>query len=102
MGIDFNNPEKSKGYMGGGSKFPGADNDKVVSLNLTFDKETGIGNYSREDFIKTMKTGQRKNGQWLRYPMLPYPTLTDNDLTAIYKYLGSVPKIHNKKLQPAL
>jgi len=97
--VNFNEPDHSKGYMGGGSKFPGADGEQIVSLNLTFDKETGIENYSQQDFATTMKTGKRKNGEWLRFPMPVYPMLTNNDLSSIYQYLQTVPVINNKKLK---
>lgn len=93
-GVNFNYPDKSKGYMGGGSKFPGPDGEKIVSLNLTFDKSTGLGNHTSEDFIKVMKTGQRKNGEWMRFPMVTYGMLTENDLSAIYDYLKTLPIIH--------
>ncbi len=98
-GVNFLQPDKSKGYMGGGSKFPGLQKEKIISLNLTSDEETGIGSYTKDDFHTVMKTGKRKNGSWIRYPMLPYPTLTENDIKAIYTYLMTVPKIHNKKLR---
>ena len=40
---DFINPEKSKGFFGGGNKFENPDGSKIYSLNLTMDEETGIG-----------------------------------------------------------
>lgn len=93
---DFTTPEKSKGFFGGGNKFE-MQGKKIYSLNLTMDEETGIGKWSEEDFIKAVKTGILPNGQaGLRPPMKPYVDLTDGEVKAIYAYLKTIPKIHNK------
>jgi cytochrome c1 len=60
------------------------------------DDKTGIGSWSEEDFIKAVKTGQVPLGQpSLRYPMIPFTNLTDQEVKAIYAYLKTVPKIEN-------
>ena len=45
---------------------------KMVAPNITPDKDTGIGNYSAEDFRLAMKRGVAPGGKRL-YPAMPYP-----------------------------
>ncbi|RAJ12235.1 c-type cytochrome [Arenibacter echinorum] len=93
---DFLNPELSDGYFGGGNKPLDLQGRVMLTSNLTPDKETGIGNWTREDFIKALKYGQIKGGKALTYPMLPYSQLTDDEAGAIFEYLQSIPPIKNK------
>ncbi len=90
-------PEKSPGFFGGGNEMHQLDGTKISTLNITMDKETGIGNWSEEDFMKAVKTGLLPNNQpALRYPMSPYINLNDAELKAIYAFLKTVPPINNK------
>ncbi|MCU7551342.1 c-type cytochrome [Chitinophagaceae bacterium LB-8] len=93
---DYVNPPNSEGFFGGGNEMTGMNGEKVVSRNLTMDEETGIGKWKEEDFIKAVKYGVPPNGPALRPPMTPFPDLSDNEARAIYAYLKSLPKIHNK------
>lgn len=88
--------EKTKGYYGGGIEFTGEDGQKIVSPNLTFDEQTGLGRkYTKDQFIKAVKGGVRPDGSILRYPMEPKLGLSDREVGAIYEYLKTVPKISN-------
>ena len=90
-------PEKSLGYFGGGNEMHQMDGSKISTLNITMDKETGIGNWHEEDFMKAVKTGILPNNQpALRYPMTPYINLSDAELKAIYAFLKTVPVINHK------
>ncbi len=90
-------PELSKGYCGGGNKMPDYSQKIIPTQNITMDEETGIGNWSFEDFSKALKSGIMPNNQpALRYPMDPYINLTDKEVAAIYAYLKTIPKIKNK------
>lgn len=93
---DFINPEKSKGFFGGGNKFEMPDGSVIHSRNLTMDEETGIGKWSEEDFVKAVKTGIVPNGPGVRPPMKPYSYLSDGEIKAIHAYLKTIPKINNK------
>jgi hypothetical protein len=94
---DFINPEKSKGFFGGGNEFKMPDGSKIYSMNITMDEETGIGKWTEEEFIKAVKTGIVPDGQpALRPPMKPYADLTDGEAKAVYAYLKTIPKINNK------
>lgn len=94
---DFIDPEKSKGFFGGGNTFQMPDGGKISSMNLTMDEETGIGKWSEDEFVKAVKTGIVPNDQpALRTPMKPYAYLSDGEVKAIYAYLKTVPTIKNK------
>ncbi|MEP6951897.1 MAG: hypothetical protein ABI863_21590 [Ginsengibacter sp.] len=90
-------PGKSPGFFGGGNKMYQLNGSSISTLNITPDKETGIGDWTADDFVKAVKTGVVPSGQpSLRYPMIPYINLTDVELKAIYAYLSTVPSIKNK------
>jgi mono/diheme cytochrome c family protein len=93
-------PEKTPGYLGGGNPMPDLEGNIVVTRNLTHDKETGLGNWTEEQFVLALKTGIRPSGPALRYPMTPYTGLTDEEAKAIWAYLQTVPAIHNKVDRP--
>jgi mono/diheme cytochrome c family protein len=86
--------EGGKEYAGGlGFKLPfGA----LYSTNITPDKETGIGNYSDQDFLNAVHRGIRRDGARL-YPAMPYTSysyISDDDALAIKAYLFSLPPVH--------
>ncbi|GAB3989556.1 hypothetical protein GCM10028807_14720 [Spirosoma daeguense] len=90
------NPEKSKGFYGGGIEMVGDGGQKVLTGNLTFDDKTGIGRkYTKEQFIRAVKHGVRPDGSILKYPMEPKLSLSDYEIGSIYEYLKTVPKINN-------
>jgi mono/diheme cytochrome c family protein len=94
---DFQNPEKSVGFLGGGNPIPDKEGNIILSANLTMDEATGLGNWTEEQFIKAVKTGIRPGKIANRYPMMPYTRLEDEELSAIWAYLQTVPKIENQK-----
>ena len=90
------NPELSEGYFGGGNKLLNREGQVILTLNLTPDVETGIGSWSTEQFIKAVKYGSKEGENALRYPMIPYIYLTDDEAYAILQYLKTIPPIKNK------
>lgn len=94
--IDMMNPENSKGYFGGGSRLLDRELNEIYSSNLTMDHETGLGSWSEEDFVKTLRYGMRPDGTPLRYPMVPAPMITPEEASAIWAYLNSIPVIVNE------
>jgi len=67
----------------------------MYSTNITPDKETGIGNYTDQQFLDALHKGVRADGQLL-YPAMPYTTyayMTDADALAIKAYLFSLPAV---------
>lgn len=89
---DFLFPPNSAGYLGGGNKMP----EGIYSANITPDKETGIGNWSEETFIRALRFGLKPDGTTSRLPMKPYVMLSESEADAIYQYLKTVPPIKNK------
>ena len=83
-----------KEYAGGlGFKLPFGT---LYSTNITPDKETGIGNYSDQDFLNAVHRGTRRDGARL-YPAMPFTSYTymsDADALAIKAYLFSLPPVH--------
>jgi mono/diheme cytochrome c family protein len=82
-----------KEYAGGlGFKLPFGT---LYSTNITPDKDTGIGNYSDQDFLNAVHRGVRRDGARL-YPAMPYTSYTyisDADALAIKAYLFSLPPV---------
>lgn len=71
---------------------------KMVTPNITPDKDTGIGNYSAEDFRQAMKAGVAPGGKLL-YPAMPYPSyarMSDGDIAALWGYLKTVKPVNNQ------
>lgn len=69
-----------------------------VASNLTPDQITGLGRrYTEAKFLQTMRTGKKPEGIQLLPPMPTdvYQNMKDDDLKAIYAYLGSVKPIRN-------
>lgn len=67
----------------------------LYSTNITPDKETGIGNYSDQEFLNAVHRGVRRDGAHL-YPAMPftsYTYMTDADALAIKAYLFSLPAV---------
>ena len=93
---DFFTPEKSEGFFGGGNELYDQDGKKLVTLNITMDEKTGIGNWTEEQFIQAVRSGIIPNGPALRYPMQPYSNLSEQEVRAIYAYLKTVPKLDHK------
>ncbi|WP_314154488.1 cytochrome c [Rouxiella badensis] len=69
----------------------------IYSTNITPDKDTGIGNYSYEDFSRALRQGIAKDGHRL-YPAMPYTEyakINDDDMHALYSYLmNEVKPVH--------
>lgn len=75
------------------------------TANLTPDSATGLGAWTEEVFVKTLRTGKHlgQDGGRQILPPMPWPTIgkcTDEDLKAIFAYLQSIPAISNKVPAP--
>ncbi len=68
----------------------------IYSTNITPDPDTGIGNYSLEDFDRAVRSGVAKDRHRL-YPAMPYPSyakISDDDLKALYTFfMKEVPPV---------
>ena len=73
------------------------------TANLTPDAETGLGKWTPETFIATLRTGRHEGKGRPLLPPMPWPmirTLTDEDLRAVFAYLQSIPPIRNRVPAP--
>jgi cytochrome c553 len=77
-----------------GGRIPGAPSSMAIPLNLTPD-ETGIGDWSFDDFNKLLDEGVRKNGKRLD-PIMPYEAFGKYDgveRRAIWSFLRALPPL---------
>lgn len=73
-----------------------------VPPNLTPDKATGIGTWTRAQIVTAITTGVRPDGRILA-PVMPWRNLshlTKRDAEAIAAYLKSLPPVHHKAPGP--
>jgi mono/diheme cytochrome c family protein len=96
LGLNYFDPEKTKGYLQGGIKLKDPDGNRLYGPNLTPDKETGIGNFSEENFTKAVREGITPSGKKLSPPMEKFKSLTDKQVNAIYTYLQSLTPVHHQ------
>ena len=96
-------PENSQGYFGGGNMVSNPQNraDGAPSANLTMHREHGLGNWTEEQFANAVRFGQGADGQGLSTAMPKFTLMTDEDISAIWAYLQTVPVIENKVVAEA-
>jgi mono/diheme cytochrome c family protein len=70
----------------------------IFSTNITPARDTGIGTWSREAFVRAMREGIAREGSHL-YPAFPYDHfayISDADLDALYAFLMTRPPIEQR------
>ena len=73
------------------------------TANLTPDMETGLGKWTEETSIATLRTGRHEGQARPILPPMPWPmigSMTEEDLQAIFAYLQSIPPIRNRVPAP--
>jgi alcohol dehydrogenase (quinone), cytochrome c subunit len=69
----------------------------IYSTNITPDRQTGIGNYTLDEFSRAVRHGIGARGDTL-YPAMPYPSysrISDEDIALLYDYfMHSVEPVH--------
>jgi mono/diheme cytochrome c family protein len=73
--------------------------------NLTPDQVSGLGIWTEEMFLETMRTGRHMGVSRPILPPMPWQalnTLTDEDLKSIYAYLRTVPAVRNEVPDPVI
>jgi mono/diheme cytochrome c family protein len=71
----------------------------IYSPNITFDDQTGLGRWSKDDFWRAMHEGIARDGSRL-YPAFPYPHFTKmsrEDIDAIFDYLSTLEPVRKEK-----
>jgi mono/diheme cytochrome c family protein len=75
------------------------------ATNLTPDKDTGMGAWTEQIFVTTMRTGKHWGVARPILPPMPWPNiarLNDDDLGSLYRYLTSIPAIKNRVPEAAI
>jgi mono/diheme cytochrome c family protein len=73
------------------------------AANLTPDGETGLGNWTEDTFIRTIRSGRHEGIGRPLLPPMPWPNIagaTDEDLKAIWAFLRTLPPVVNRVPQP--
>ncbi|MCF7805033.1 MAG: c-type cytochrome [Candidatus Marinimicrobia bacterium] len=92
----------------GGMEFKFPSGAIVRSMNITSDTETGVGDWSKEQFIAKFKMYESpdahrmevpKDGMNTVMPWTMYAGMTEQDLGAIYEYLQTVKPVKNEVLR---
>jgi mono/diheme cytochrome c family protein len=96
---DSHHPEQSADFFGGGNPLRDPNGKIVYSRNITPDPEHGIGKWTEEEFIRAIKEGFRPDNTPLRMPMERVPELTNDEASALYAYLKTVPALKKQNQQ---
>ena len=73
------------------------------AANLTTDDNTGLGIWTEDMFVKAVRTGRHMGVSRPILPPMPWPNvgaMNDDDLKAVYAYLRSIQRIHNRVPEP--
>jgi mono/diheme cytochrome c family protein len=76
-----------------GGPIPVGPPDWPPAANLTPDAETGLGNWTEEDFFRAIREGTRPDGSKLYSEAMPWETfryMSDTELSALWLFLSSL------------
>ncbi len=95
-------PAKFAGRKGGPphiAGFRGPRGSRYYSKNITPDRETGIGKWSEDQFVRALKTMTRPDGTKYDHSQMNweiYMNMREEDMRAMYRYLKTIKPIKNK------
>jgi len=91
-------PRLTDMYLAGGFKMTWRDQGTYISMNLTSDKQTGIGSWTNDDFKRAVRNGIAPDGRPIPGHLMPWPAYSnwsDEDLYAVAVYLRhTAPIVH--------
>ena len=90
-------PDPEHHLGAGGFPFPVKPGVFVRSMNITPDKETGIGTWTDAEIRRAITRGKDKNGKQL-VPIMPYghfTHMTREDVDDVIAYLHTIPPVKN-------
>jgi mono/diheme cytochrome c family protein len=97
-------PEGPWGFVGSGTLTAWSGPwGTSFTANLTPDRETGLGAWTAEQFIETIRSRRHLGRGRALLPPMPaefYGNLSDEDLRAIFAYLQSIPAVSNRVPEP--
>ena len=87
---------KDGAFLAGGRELK-TDFGSFFTPNITPDPETGIGNWSDEDFVRALREGKSPDGgrYYPTFPYTSYTRMTRQDMLDLKAYLDSVPAVRN-------
>ncbi len=91
----FGKPDMARRLGGSDVGFEIPNLGVFVGPNLTSDKETGLGKWTRAQIVAAITKGERPDGRMLA-PIMPwrgFASLTPQDANAIAAYLQSLPAV---------
>lgn len=91
LALDYQSPERSKGYMAGGNRMKGADGKTIRTPALTF-HDAGLKGWTEKDLILLLRQGVTPDKKVVRSPMPIFPELTDAEIVSVYRYLRQLPR----------
>lgn len=77
-----------------GGPIPGVPAEPPYPANLTPEAETGLGQWTEQDFFTAIREGKRPDGSSLDPMQMPWPNfaqMSDIEISALWLYLQSVP-----------
>lgn len=85
------------GHRGEGVEFPKEMGlpGRILSRNITPDRETGIGGWTDGEKIRAIREGISRDGTML-FPMMPYQrfrNMSDDDALSLVAYLNTLPPV---------
>jgi hypothetical protein len=97
-------PQFDTMYLAGGFKSVRRAHGTYVSMNLTPDKDTGIGNWSDPDIKRVLRSGLAPDGRPIPGHLMPWPAYsqwTDEDMHAVVVYLRHTAPVVHRIPRPA-
>lgn len=82
--------------LAGGMPFAVPPLGTLYPKNLTPDPETGIGRYSDRQIARLLRYSVRSDGRASVQPLMPYASLSDDDVTAIISFLRAQPPVRHQ------
>lgn len=89
-------PTRADSPFGGGHPVP-TPFGTLLAPNITPDPQTGIGNWTAQQFDDAVRRGRMPDGRRL-YPAMPFPyfaRMSAADVRAMYAYLKTVAPVHH-------
>jgi mono/diheme cytochrome c family protein len=93
--LNYLYPSQSKDFMAGGLKLNGIDGAIVTASNITPDKQTGIGNFTKDQFFRAVTDGEAPQRK-LQPPMPQFKLLNNKEVDAIYAYIQTINPVYHK------
>jgi hypothetical protein len=98
-------PQGDTMYLAGGMKTARKGHGTYITMNLTSDKATGVGNWPDEDLKRVWRNGLAPDGRRVPGHLMPWEAFshwTDEDMQAVIVYLRHVPPIAHAVRKPTI